>query len=146
MAFLVLCVVIGGVIIDENIRKVVAATAVSVVMFQVLARIGAWRWSRWDESERSVARRRSEVPFRRRTIWLEFLLLGAVVTAAGLAIGIGRINLLGTSGIALAVLLGAFVISDVGGRKPAAVGAPARTTGRGGVGSPRSEPVTPEPG
>lgn len=135
-AFLVLCVAVGGLVIDENIRKVVSATAVAVVMFQVLARIGAWRWARWDESERSVARRRSEVPFRRWTIWLEFLLLGAVVTAVGLAIGLGRANLLGASGVALAILLGAFVMSDVVGRKPAAVASPTSPARPAGGGAP----------
>ena len=88
-------------------------------MFQVLARIGAWRWSRWDESERSVARRRSTDYFRRWTIWLEFLLLGAVVTSVALAIGLGRPDVLARSGVALAILVVAFVISDVVGRKPA---------------------------
>ncbi|HEX7471503.1 MAG TPA: hypothetical protein VF323_00340 [Candidatus Limnocylindrales bacterium] len=145
-ALVVLGIAVGGIVIDENIRKVVSASGVAIVMFQVLARIGAWRWARWDESERSIARRRSDVPFRRWTIWLEFLLLGSVVTGVGLAIGLGRLSLLGASGAALGILLGAFVISDVVGRKPAA--AASRAPGSGGErsGSSPSGTTSSQPG
>jgi hypothetical protein len=102
-----------------NIRKVVAATAVAIVIYQVLARIGAWRWAAWDESERSIARRRSSTMFHRRTIWLEFLLLGAVAIAVAVAIGLGRTDLLGETGAVLGVLLASYVIGDVVGRNPA---------------------------
>ncbi len=114
----------GGLIVDANIRKVVAATVVAVALYQVLARIGAWRWAAWDESERSIARRRSAVMFRRRTIWLEFLLLGSVAIAIGGAIGLGRADVLGESGVVLAVLLAGFVLGDVVGRNPAPAAVP----------------------
>ncbi len=122
-ALAVAAIAVGGVIVDANIRKVVAATAVAIAVYQVLARIGAWRWAAWDESERSIARRRSSTMFRRRTIWLEFLLLGAVAIAVAVAIGLGRPDLLGETGAALGVLLAGFVIADVVGRNPAPPGA-----------------------
>jgi hypothetical protein len=57
--------------------------------------------------------------FRRRTIWLEFLLLGSVAIAVAVAIGLGRTDLLGETGVVLGVLLAGFVIGDVVGRNPA---------------------------
>jgi hypothetical protein len=118
-ALAVAAVAVGGLIVDVNIRKVVAATAVAIAVYQVLARIGAWRWAAWDESERSIARQRSSTMFRRRTIWLEFLLLGSVAIAVAVAIGLGRTDLLGETGVVLGVLLAGYVIGDVVGRNPA---------------------------
>ena len=117
-ALVVASIAVGGIILDANIRKVVTATVATIVLYQVLARIGAWRWTRWDESERSIARRRSTAMFRRRTIWLEFLVLGSIAAAVALAIGLGRADLLRGTGVALLVLLGGFVIIDVVARKP----------------------------
>jgi hypothetical protein len=138
-------IAVGGVIVDSNIRKVVAATAVAVALYQVLARIGAWRWAAWDESERSIARRRSSAMFRRRTIWLEFTLLGSIAIAIAVAIGLGRPDLLRASGVALGVLLASFVIGDVVGRKPAPAAVPRSQSASGATikSSPSSPAIGP---
>lgn len=121
-ALAIVVVAVGGVLLDANIRRIVAGTVVALAIYQVLARVGAWRWARWDESERLIARRRSAVMFRRRTIWLEFLLLGALAAAVALAIGLGLVDLLLGSVVALVVLAGAFVVADVVARKAGLAG------------------------
>jgi hypothetical protein len=147
-ALAIAAISVGGLIVDPNIRKVVAATAVAIVMYQVLARIGAWRWAAWDEAERSIARRRSSAMFRRWKTWLEFLLLGSIAIATAVAIGLGRPGLLGDTGVALGVLLAGFIIGDVVGRNPAppAVRRPQSATGARTTSSPSLPAIDPKVG
>ena len=103
---------IYGLAVDDGIRMMVVGTAVAIVVFQVLGRIGAWRWRIWDAAERSAARRRS-VPVARLQIWLEFLSLGAVAAAFAAAIAIGWIQVGIVGAQVLVGLLAVFVVADV---------------------------------
>ena len=101
-----------GLVVDGGIRMMVVGTAVAIVVFQVLGRIGAWRWRIWDADERSAARRRS-APVARLQIWLEFLSLGGVAVAFAAAIAIGWIQIGVVGAQVLVGLLAIFVVADV---------------------------------
>lgn len=109
-----------GLVVDANIRMVVSATVVALLPFQVLGRIGTWRWERWDDAERAVARRRSADPYRRRWIWVQFLTLGALGALVSVGIAIGVADLLVLAGQVVAALLAIFVVTDVAGRRETA--------------------------
>jgi len=109
VAALIFVVVGYGVIVDRNIREIVVGTIVALVLFQVLGKIGAWRWRVWDENERRVARRRS-APYKRRWIWVQFLLLGAIAVAVAAAITTGVVAIL----VGAALALGAFLVAAIG--------------------------------
>ncbi len=117
-----------GIVVDEGIRTIVSATAVALLGFGVLGKIGTWRWDRWDVAERTVARER-KAPFRRRWIWLQFLFLGGVGVAAAIGIAVGLSSLLILGGIALVIALVVFVIADVAVLKEP--GVPNPTVGAG---------------
>jgi hypothetical protein len=119
-ALAILSIAAYGPIVDAGIRMVVAATVVALAMFQVLGKVGTWRWERWDDAERAVARERSAMRFRRRWIWVEFLALGAIATTVAFGIALDSVELLRQAGIALAALLAVLVIADVVVRKPVA--------------------------
>jgi hypothetical protein len=118
VALAILDVAAYGPIVDSGIRMVVGAIVVTLGIFQVLGRVGTWRWVRWDESERAVARLRATQKFRRRWIWAEFLALGAIAAMVALGIALDNIEMLRQAGIALAALLVILVIADVVARKP----------------------------
>jgi hypothetical protein len=78
---------------SEATRLTVLGAIVILVGFQLLQRLGIWRWDSWDARERRALRRRPLVyPFRN---WVYFLaislsaigLVGALVTLAGPAWG-----------------------------------------------------------
>ncbi|HEU4573049.1 MAG TPA: hypothetical protein VFR93_10215, partial [Candidatus Limnocylindrales bacterium] len=112
-----IAIALYGVIVDENIRGFVGAVVVAYAMFQVLGRVGIWRWGRWDAAERALARRRSRIVFAREWVWAEFLPLGAVAAVAAFGIALGNVALVQAAGAALLVLIVAFVIIDVAVRK-----------------------------
>jgi hypothetical protein len=114
-----------GVVVDANIRMVVSATVIALLPFQILGKIGTWRWERWDDAERAVARQRRPDAYRRRWIWVQFLSLGAIgaLVAAGIAIGMS--DLLVLAGQVVAAMLAVFVVTDVAGRKETGAAVPA---------------------
>jgi hypothetical protein len=117
VTFGIIAIALYGVIVDENIRGFVGAVVVAYAMFQVLGRVGIWRWGRWDAAERALARRRSRIVFAREWVWAEFLPLGAVAAVAAFGIALGNVALVQAAGAALLVLIVAFVIIDVAVRK-----------------------------
>jgi hypothetical protein len=113
----ILSIATYGVIVDAGIRMVVSAAVVGFGMFQILGRVGAWRWARWDEAERAIARQRLATPFPRRFVWLEFLPLGGVAAVAALGIVLGNADLVRDAAIGLAVLIAIEIVADVVFRK-----------------------------
>lgn len=101
-----------GVIEDYRTRMMVVGAAVAFALFQIVARVGAWRWSKWDELERAVARRRGTPP-RRLGVWLQFGLLAIPAAILGIAIATGEGHLVGRAGLILGVLIAALLITDV---------------------------------
>lgn len=117
-ALLILGIAAYGPIVDAGIRMVVGATVVAFGIFQILGKVGSWRWARWDDAERAAARERSTVSFPRRWIWVEFLALGAIATLAALAIALGNLELLRQAAMGSAAVIVVLVIADVVLRKP----------------------------
>jgi hypothetical protein len=113
----IIAIALYGVIVDEGIRGFVGAVVVGYALFQILGRVGIWRWGRWDRAERALARRRSTVVFAREWVWAEFLPLGAVAAVAAFGIALGNAALVRGAGAALLVLIVVFVIIDVAVRK-----------------------------
>ena len=117
VAFAIVGIALYGVVVDEGIRGFVAAVGVAFALFQVLGRVGIWRWGRWDAAERALGRRRSTIVFAREWVWAEFLPLGAVAAAVAFGIALGNAGLVRAAGAALLALIVAFVIIDVAVRK-----------------------------
>jgi hypothetical protein len=116
-AFAIIGTALYGVIVDAGIRGFVSAVVVAFALFQVLGRVGIWRWGRWDAAERSRARQRNVEPFPRGWVWVEFLPLGGVAAAAAFGIALGNDWLVRAAGAVLVGLIFVFVIVDVAARK-----------------------------
>jgi hypothetical protein len=108
----ILAVLAYALIEDRNIRTVVVGTIAAFVLFQVLSRVGTWRWSEWDEAERVPARRRG-TPIRRLGIWLTYLALAVPATLVGFAIAVGEPTWVAAAGAVLLALVVVFLIADV---------------------------------
>ena len=106
-----------GIVVDASIRMVVSATVIALLPFQLLGKIGTWRWERWDDIERAVARQRRPQAYRRRWIWFQFLTLGAIGAIVAVAIVVGSPDLLVLAAEATAALLAILVVTDVAGRR-----------------------------
>jgi hypothetical protein len=127
IAFAIIGTAAYGVIVDRQIRGFVGAAVLAFALYQLLGRIGIWRWGRWDDAERSLARRRSGDRYPRWWVWVEFLPLGAVATIAALGIALGNADLLSRAGYLLAVLIVAYIVIDVAVR-PVAPGSQSADT------------------
>jgi hypothetical protein len=109
---LIVVVLAYGLIEDRNIRTVVVGTIAAFVLFQIMSRVGAWRWSEWDEAERVHARRRG-TPTARLGIWLTYLALAVPAAVTGLAIAVGEATWIAAAAGLLLLLGGVFLIADV---------------------------------
>ena len=107
-----------GLLEDRNIRMFVVGGGVAFLIFQVLSRVGAWRWAGWDEEERTFARRRRKVPLRRGWVWIQYITLGVVATLMAVAIATGIVTAAVYAGIVLVAAIGIFIIADVIRREP----------------------------
>ncbi len=106
-----------GIAADEGIRGFVSAVVVAFGLYQILGRVGIWRWGRWDDAERALGRQRSPSLYPREWVWIEFLPLGVVGAAIGLGIALGNADLIRWAAVGLAWLIVGFVIVDVAVRK-----------------------------
>ena len=143
ISFAIILIALYGVIVDDQIRAFVAAVVVAFALYQVLGRIGIWRWGRWDDAERALGRRRSDAVFPRSLVWGEFLPLGGVAAMVALGIAIGSTQLLILAGWGLAAFVFFLVVFDVAIRDPADLAkAPAVTREQL---SPPGQPAEPAP-
>jgi hypothetical protein len=108
----ILTVLAYALIEDRNIRTVVVGTIAAYVLFQILSRVGTWRWSVWDEAERVPARRRG-IPIKRLGIWLTYLALAVPAALLGLAIAVGEAIWVAAAGAIVLGLVVLFLVADV---------------------------------
>ena len=91
----------------ENVGRTVLGTLSVVVAFQILGRIGAWRWNVWDGRERVAARTEKPYP-RLRRVFIQMGLLFATFVFLFVAVlaDSGTLVAIAAAGAGLAVLLG----------------------------------------
>jgi len=96
---------------SDRTRELVLGSIVAIAGFQVIQRLGIWRWDSWDVRERRALRRRPmDAPFR---TWAYFLAvaLAAIASLAALVVALG-----GSSAalVALGVMILLVVVLSVG--------------------------------
>ncbi|HKG57236.1 MAG TPA: hypothetical protein VKA85_08310 [Candidatus Limnocylindrales bacterium] len=118
-SFLVVSPIVG-IIAFEDVGRTALGTIAVIALFQVLGRVGQWRWSVWDGRERMAARSGRRYPGLNRVIGQTALLLATLVTLfLAVVLDSDRLLALGVTGIALAVLLGVSVdVFDASRREP----------------------------
>jgi hypothetical protein len=91
----------------EDVGRTVLGSAAVLLAFQVLGRIGVWRWNVWDGRERIAARTAGSYPSLRRVV-VQIVLLVAVVVCLFVAVVTDSeaLVLVAAAGGAIAVLLG----------------------------------------
>ena len=91
----------------EQVGQTVLGILTVLVLFQVLGRIGAWRWAVWDGRERDAARTGNAYP-RLRRVAVQVGLLFATLTAfiIGVTLNSDPALIAGLIGAGIAVLLG----------------------------------------
>jgi hypothetical protein len=91
----------------EDVGRTALGSVAVLVAFQVLGRIGVWRWNVWDGRERIAARTSGSYPSLRRVV-VQIVLLVAVVICLFVAVVINAdsLVLVAAAGAAIAVLLG----------------------------------------
>ena len=114
----IIAILAYGFLVDRGMRMMVVGIVVALLVYQVLGRIGAWRWRIWDADERSAARRRA-APVRRLQIWVEFLSLGAIAVAFAASITSGWVQILYGATIAVGFAVFVFIVLDVIERRAA---------------------------
>jgi hypothetical protein len=114
----VLFLLVYGLLEDRNIRMFVVGGGVAFLIFQVLSRVGAWRWGGWDEEERTFARRRRKAPIHRGWVWIQYLTLGVAAALMAIAIATGIVTAAVYAGVVLVAAIGIFIIADVIRREP----------------------------
>ncbi len=94
----------------EAVGQIVLGIAVVLIAFQVLGRIAEWRWSVWDERERTAARTREPYPGIGRVV-AQIGLLSATLAAllVGVIFNLDPALLIALGLAALTVLLGVAV-------------------------------------
>jgi hypothetical protein len=91
----------------ENVGRTVLGSLAVLAVFQILGRIGNWRWSVWDGRERVAARTGKPYPLLRRVV-IQLSLLVATLACLFVAVVWNSEVLLAAAaaGAAIAVLLG----------------------------------------
>jgi hypothetical protein len=88
---------------SDEVRGLVIGSIAAIVGFQLIQRLGIWRWDSWDARERRALRRRPlDYPFRNWTYALA-VALAAIATLAALIVALG-----GPTGLLAA--LGALIV------------------------------------
>jgi len=95
----------------EEVGTIVLGIATVIVAFQVIGRIGIWRWNVWDGRERVAARLQKDRYPPLLRIFVQATVLAATVALAFAAVVQGSTDLAGMAliGVAIAVLLGVAV-------------------------------------
>jgi hypothetical protein len=94
----------------EQTGRLVLGIAGVILLFQVLRRIGAWRWKVWDSRERIAARTRQEYPGVARVLVQSAFLVGALVALSiAVVLNLDAALVVGLVLAGLAVLLGVAV-------------------------------------
>jgi hypothetical protein len=108
-AFLALAPIVSMIAFTDVGRTVLGSLAVLAV-FQILGRIGTWRWTVWDGRERVAARTGKPFP-RLRRIVIQLVLLLATIVCLFIAVVADSdvLTLIAAGGAAVAVLLGVSV-------------------------------------
>jgi hypothetical protein len=105
-AFLALAPIVSAIAFVDVGRTVLGGFAV-LAAFQILGRIGNWRWTVWDGRERVAARTGKPFPRLRRVIIQLVLLVATLVCLFAAVIGDSdQLGLVGAGGAAVATLLG----------------------------------------
>jgi hypothetical protein len=115
--FLVTAPVVAIIAFPDVARTVLGVLAV-LAAFQVLARIGGWRWAAWDARERMSARTGQAYPGIRH-ILVQAGLLVSTMTVLFLAVVVDSVPALGIAlaGLVFAVLLGIAIDVLASGRE-----------------------------
>lgn len=95
----------------EEVGTIVLGIATVIVAFQIIGRIGVWRWNVWDGRERVAARLQKDKYPPLLRIFVQMTVLLATVGLAFAAVVQGSTDLAGMAliGVAIAVLLGVAV-------------------------------------
>jgi hypothetical protein len=88
----------------EDLRVILVAAILAFLVYRPLVGYGARRWTRWDSSERSYARRHAPRPGR-RFVFLEALALTALGIALAFGLASSSISLPGPIGSISAMLI-----------------------------------------
>jgi hypothetical protein len=105
------------VVIDGTVRSVLMGALVAVAAFQLVHRVGVWRWEVHDREERSDARINRQGPEGRRWLFLEAAVLLIITGGLAVAVTAGSLTLVGM--LAIGLLIGIVVVIA---RDAAAVG------------------------
>jgi len=114
----VVFLIVYGLLEDRSIRMMIIGGGVAFLLFQLLGRVGTWRWAGWDEEERRFARRRRPGRLYRGWVWVQFLALGLAAGLLTFAIATGVVIAAVYAAGVLAAAIGVFVIADVIRREP----------------------------
>jgi hypothetical protein len=104
-------------VIDGPIRSILMGAVVAVAAFQLVHRVGVWRWEVHDREERSDARLNRKGPEGRRWMLLESAVLLLITGGLAVAVAAGSLTLVGM--LVIALVLGSVVVVA---RDAAAVG------------------------
>jgi len=97
-------------LVFEDVGTMVLGCLTVLLAFQVIGRIGTWRWNVWDGRERVAARTQSSYPpLLRIIVQMTLLVLTVVVAMGAVIVGSTQLTLIAVAGAATAVLLGVAV-------------------------------------
>jgi hypothetical protein len=99
-------------VVYENVGRMILGSAAIVLAFQVVARLGRWRWDVWDAHERSAARTGIRYRGTGRVV-TQILLLTVIIVGALVAAVFDSLVVAAVAGIALVVLVLMGVAIDV---------------------------------
>jgi hypothetical protein len=108
---LVVAPVVAAIVFPDAGRMIVGSLVI-VLAFQVIARVGDWRWAVWDAHERAVARTGQGDRGMGRVV-SQILLLAAILAAAFVAVVFDSIIALAVAGVVVAALVLVGVAIDV---------------------------------
>jgi hypothetical protein len=94
----------------EQVGTLVLGVATVIIAFQVIGRIGIWRWNVWDDRERVAARTQAPYPqLLRIFVQMTLLVVTVVIAFAAVVQGSSTLAIAAMGGVAIAVLLGVAV-------------------------------------
>ncbi len=103
---------IVAILVYGQVARTVIGGAVIVILFQILARVGGWRWSVWDARERSAMRTGRPYPGVGRVL-VQVAMLAVVVVALFTGVVLDAPVALGVAAAALALVVLVGVSIDV---------------------------------